>query len=68
MVLALCREEVKRLYGAAGSPAARSFGVSLPVGLPEVVFAAAWPWGQPGVVGSQASSPAVALPGQGLDW
>uniref|UniRef100_A0A8B9N1X4 Transmembrane protein 100 n=1 Tax=Accipiter nisus TaxID=211598 RepID=A0A8B9N1X4_9AVES len=65
MVLTLCREEVKRLYGAAGSPAARSFGVSLPVGLPEVVFAAAWPWGQPGAVGSQL---ALATGGTEKSW
>lgn len=40
VALALGEEEVKGLCGVAGSPAAHSVGVSLPMGLPEVVFAA----------------------------
>ena len=67
----LRKEEAKGLCGVAGSPAARSFRVSLPVGLPEVVFAAAWSWvgwGELGAVGSWASSPALALPGRGPGW
>lgn len=59
MVLALPMEEAKGLRGVAGSPAARSLGISLPAGLRHCGL------GDTGQSG-QRPCPSAAWPGSGL--